>query len=559
MGETGIVAGKLRINLERFIQLAEFLAQRIAAWENYSQILESKEFLQRFNRKWNAYAKARELGFILAQNVEKFKEAVSKNISYIKTNNPGLGEKISKFKPVPENRRQQLAILLTILNQNKATAISYIKTHSKELLAWIDSLNDENLKNNLRKLIVEISGDEIAELSKCIADLERWKSFRIGNDIQFFYNRIMIYLRGGKLENEIFYGLVRYFKDKSFIDEIRQSNAIKMLLTYQRQLNFFKNARNVVAYSIQNPGWVGFRGPNGFYNNITKGKNYVKMVKEDFGNKEIADLMVNAYETIGEYPEGWLKKIDSILARIKHTTYQNAYVIVPAADDLLRIFEKKLKELLGESIESKLDRLQNIIKRNFEASIKESRNLRIFESILSGERRILERETEEEKRNLKNSLFHSGQIVINFVEGASELLGSDYGAMHKKIAAFLKLKMSELNVLRRMSSMKRFSDDPRFAVSAYSFILKNDTRLNEIARWTQLVKLSGISALKFSSDDIEAAVKRETKLKGATTLVDDNLSRVKDHYFVLMVNDKGVTIMDPQYLGNKNTMESSER
>ena len=552
MEETEIVATKLKANLEKLIPLVEFLRQRITSWENYLQILESKELLQRFNRRWNAYAKAKELGFILAQNVERFKEEMSKAIIYIKTNNPRLGEKISKFKPVPENTRPQLATLLTILNQNKTTAISYIKTHSHELMAWAETLENLDLSKAIRRLVIDISGEEITELSKCINDLQRWKSFRIGNDVQFFYNRVIVYLRGGTLEKENFFGLVRYFKDKSFIDEIRQSNAIKMLLTYKRQLNFFKNARNVVAYSIQNPGWEGFRGHNGFYNNITKGKNYVKMVKEDFGNKEIADLMDNAYETTGEYPEGWLKNIDSILARIKHPTYQNTYVIVPAANDLLGIFEKKLRELLGESIESKLDRLKNIVKRNFEASIKESRNLGIFESILSGERRILEKETAEEKRNLKNLLFTSGQIVINFVEGANEVLGSDYEVMHKKIAAFLKLKMSELNVLKRMRGSKRLSDDPRFAVSVYSSMLKNNTRLNEIDRWVELVKLSGINALKFSSDGIEVAIKREIELRKATTLIDNDLSRVKGFYFVLRKNDKDVTIMNPEYLDNES-------
>ena len=240
--------------LKKFIGYFE---GRLRCWENYVQILESEEFLFKFNRKWNAYSKAHELLSFLAQDIKKFEYIKYQIIEYIQSNNPRLGQKIAKFKPLQETLNFELVNLLNILNKNKRLAISYIKTHSKELIDRIDSLKNEEDKDEIRKLIVEISGELLNELNKCVADLHRWKNFRVGRNFQFFHNRVIVYLRGGKLENENFLGLVRYFKDKSFIVDIKKSQAIKMLLTYQKQINFFATQRAIVYASIGRKGWKG--------------------------------------------------------------------------------------------------------------------------------------------------------------------------------------------------------------------------------------------------------------------------------------------------------------
>src|SRR3989338_1378358 len=211
MTETEVIAKQLKSSLSIFFQLVEFIGSRIKSWQNYLAILESKKLLSIYNKGWSAFAKCKDLGSILAQDVAKFEEEKSRNIIFIKSNNPRLGAKIEKFKAVQESIKPILANLLSILNKDKTFTIGYIKTHSKELIAWIDSLNVKD-KDKLRELIIEISGDEVVELGKCIADVEKWSSFRISKNLQFFVNRVFVYLRGGRLENEYFAGLIRYFK-----------------------------------------------------------------------------------------------------------------------------------------------------------------------------------------------------------------------------------------------------------------------------------------------------------------------------------------------------------
>ena len=547
MTETEIIVQQLKASLNRFFQLVEFMGLRVKAWQNYLAILESKNLLPLYNRRWSAFAKSKELGSILAQDVARFEEEKSRNITFIKSNNPRLGGKIDKFKAIEESIKPVLANLLLMLNKDRSWALGYIKTHSKELIAWIDSLNIKD-KEKLRELIIEISGDEVTELSKCIADIERWSNFRINNNLQFFIDRVFVYLRGGRFENEFFAGLVRYFKDKSFINEIKESNALRMLLTYQKFLQFFKDSRNIVAYSIERPGWEGFRGKNGWFNNLIKRENYIQTIRDRFGNKEIATLMEQMYETTGEYPEGWLKNMDTILARIKHPSYQNTYVIVPAANDLLSLLEKKRQELLGESVESKLDKLQNIIRKDFESIIKKSRNLRLFQAILNEEQRLLERETEEEKREIKRLLTTYGMITINFFDAGNALIASSEEDIHKKITAYLRLRMSELKTLKQMRSIKGNSDDPRYAVALYAALLRYDKSLSEIDRWVELVRLSGLSNLKYEAEEIESALLKEEDLKNSAAQIDNQLVSVKNNYFTFQKNEKNVTLVDPDYV-----------
>ena len=547
MTETEVIAKQLKSSLSIFFQLVEFIGSRIKSWQNYLAILESKKLLSIYNKGWSAFAKCKDLGSILAQDVAKFEEEKSRNIIFIKSNNPRLGAKIEKFKAVQESIKPILANLLSILNKDKTFTIGYIKTHSKELIAWIDSLNVKD-KDKLRELIIEISGDEVVELGKCIADVEKWSSFRISNNLQFFVNRVFVYLRGGRLENEYFAGLIRYFKDKSFINEIKESNALRMLLTYQEFLQFFRDSRNIIAYSIDRPGWEGFRGKNGWFNNLTKGISHIQRIRDRFGNKEIAALMEQMYETTGEYPVGWLRNIDTILARINHPSYQNTYVIVPAANDLLSILEKKRQELLSESIESKLDKLQNILRKDFESVIKKSRNLRLFQAILNQEQRLLERETEEEKRELKRLLIAYGGITINFFEAGNSLIVSSEDDLHKKIAAYLRLRMSELKTLKQMRNIKGTSDDPRYAVALYAALQRYDKSLSEIDRWAELVRLSGLSNLKYEAEEIESALRRKEEIRSFVAQVDRQLLSVKNNYFVFQHNGKDISLVDPDYI-----------
>ena len=99
-----------------------------------------------------------------------------------------------------------------------------------------------------------------------------------------------------------------------------------------------------------------------------------------------------------------------------------------------------------------------------------------------------------------------------------------------------------------MKNLKGGSDDPRRTVTLYSILLKYDKRINEIERWVELVRLSGLSALKYEANEIESALKREEILKSSASIVDRQLAIVKDNYFVIRKNKREMSIMDADYL-----------
>ena len=531
--------------LKKFILYCE---SRLHCWENYVQMLESEELLFKFNRKWNAYAKAHELLPFLSQDIKKVEYMKDEICEEIKSNNPRLQENITKFKPLQENLSFQLSNLLTMLNKNKSLAISYIKTHSRELIAWIDSLKNEKDKDEIRKLIIEISGDLVNEINECITDLHRWKDFRVGRNFQFFHNRVIVYLRGGKLENENFLGLVRYFKDKSFINDVKQSQALKMLLTYQKQINFFATQRAIVYASISREGWEGFSGKDGFFDNLINGRNYIKMVAETFGNKDIANRLENMYATTGEYPVGWVQNLDSILARITHPSYQNIYVIVPAANDLIQIFEKRKKELELYDINSKLDKLLRILTKNFYEGIKKSRNLSMYQSILEEELTLLRKELKQEIIIFKNLLVKHGLKVYEFVKELNVLLFSHNSMLDLNFEDYLKLKMSQTKILRMMKSIKAFSDEPKYATKLVSFFMIHDKKLRELEDSENFIIEKALDESDKINTDILILLNRTKEIKIGVYSIDNHIANLKDEYFINNIGMKEYSILDREYI-----------
>jgi len=539
--------------LDQLKKLLLYYESRMRCWENYVQILESEEFLFRFNRKWNAYLKAHELLSFLPQDIKKFEYAKFQLIEEVQSNNPRLGQKIAGFVPLQETLsfgvvNFELIKLLNILNKNKILAISYIKTHSRELITWVDSLKTEKDKDEIRRLIIEISGDLLNEFNKCIVDIDRWKDFRFGRNFQFFHHRVIVYLRGGKLENENFLGLVRYFKDKSFIADIKKSQALKMLLTYQRQINFFATQRAIVYGSISRKGWEGFRGKDGFFDNLIKGRNYIETVAETFGNNDIANKLEAMYATTREYPEGWVQNLDSILDRITHPSYQNIHVIIPAANDLIQIFEKRRKELEQQDLNLKLNRLHEILEKIFKRNLGRSRNLYVYQSILNEELTLLRKDIKREKIILKDLLARHGSKVYEFIKEVSSVISSYDSELGLNLKHYLELKMAQIKILESMRGIKGFSDEPKYAVNLTSFFMKHDMKLKDSDNSVNFLVENSLIKSENINTDILNLLKRTKEIKIAVHYVDNYIGNFRNEYFIKNTGMKECTILDGDYV-----------
>ena len=289
-------------------------------------------------------------------------------------------------------------------------------------------------------------------------------------------------------------------------------------------------------------------GKDGFFDNLIRGRSYITMVAETFGNKDIANRLENMYATTGEYPEGWVKNLDSILDRLAHPSYQNIYVIVPAANDLIKIFEKKKSELEIEDINLKLDKLSNILTKNFQASIKKSRNLSIYQSILNEELTLLRKEINQEIIILKNLLVKHGLKVYEFIKEVNVLLASYDSRLDLNFKAYLKLKMSQTKILESMRGIKGFSDEPKYATKLVSFFMKNDMKLRDMDKSADSIIEESIMESDNIDADILIFLKRTKEIKIAVYYVDNHISYLRNNYLTKNIGMKECTILDEEYL-----------
>lgn len=212
-------------------------------------------------------------------------------------------------------------------------------------------------------LIRELIKLEIEELNRCEEDVNRWPNYRLTNRIDFFSERVVLYLRGGrsKFDGAQFLGLYTHFRDSELKDAILKSAIAKKLLFYRREREFFSKAGYAISRSIREGGWEEFYD---FYRNLKRGKNYVRMVRETFGNEEFADFLENLPREVHENPTAWEEGLKELSYRLEDVSYQNRYVIHPAVQTLLTLFRKAKERLFkGEDIEKRKEKLRKDIEK----------------------------------------------------------------------------------------------------------------------------------------------------------------------------------------------------
>ncbi len=227
-------------------------------------------------------------------------------------------------------------------------------------------LEDEKLLASYYKdwaLITKLIKLEIEELNKCEEDVNRWPNYRLTNRIDFFIERVVLYLRGGvsRYDGTRFLGLYTYFRDVNLKNEILSNDPTKKLLFYKKEMEFFSRARYSILRSIREGGWEEFYD---FYSNLKKGRNYIKMVRETFGNHEFADFLESLPKEVHENPTVWEEDLKELSERLNNVTYQNRHVIHPASQTLLTLFRKEKERLFkGEDIGKRKEKLKRDIEK----------------------------------------------------------------------------------------------------------------------------------------------------------------------------------------------------
>lgn len=247
------------------------------------------------------------------------------------------------------------------LQRTPELATNNIRTNLNELIGLMQLFDSKEI-SKLQHAILMLSKLEINELNKCVEDVKRWPNYRLINRIEFFIERLTLFAIGGrsKYDGEAFLGFNMHFKDIELIKQMYKTTEIKKLWTYKQEMEFFTWARQVIIKAREQPRWEGFLGKEGFYYNLRKGKKYIKMVKDRFGNIEFANLLERIRKEIGESPIEWDRELAELQHRLHDFTYQNVHVIEPARQALLILFQNAINRISSSKVE--LNELNSILK-----------------------------------------------------------------------------------------------------------------------------------------------------------------------------------------------------
>ena len=374
---------------KRALNILTKIAPQIASMERLVEIIKKYQLmlyepllLFRYRKDWIAFLLAFKLynGYKLGNiNNDAAKRYIQQIIFYDKE----LADQIENVLPVTADDSGIFSELLNELKKGKQYFVSYISTHPSELIEKAKSLKDKDpkLSEQLVDLFSKISGHEIDFLIQYRQDCEDWLHYAVGYNIDFFINRISLFLNGGfdNSSRTQLKGLYRDFGDEKLRREMVRNNAVRNLWFYNQQLRYLYYLIDLCIKAQASKSWEGFYGKKGFWTDFDK---YAKAFEKDYGNTDFSErLLTEKKKTGNELPQFWggvwqksayhiqdqqmlnsqgiiyiiiggevyTLAQDGILPRLlrdlKSKSYLAKNLINPAAAALMRIFEERENEL----------------------------------------------------------------------------------------------------------------------------------------------------------------------------------------------------------------------
>ncbi len=409
----GEVLDEFELNLDKLKKIMQEIDQKwmiVTKWniilsnaetgENMPSIIEKgrrRGMVEAYNKKWIAFGMALTLYRLLflekGTNGRNSAQGKSQLLSRIKQFDPKLAKKIESLDFSKHEEPEIFGQLRGIMN-NLQLITTYLKTHYDEVLRILDTFKDKKKATELRRIIIVLSNLESEELTKCIDDVRNWpyRSDRVAYGIRLFMERAKLFFNGGqsKYDGKMFLGFNSHFRDKELVSEMIRSPEVRRLIYYLKEIEFFRMAAYSIRKSVETQGkWEGFYE---FYDNLDRGRNYIQMVRETFGNEDFARLLQAFKEKKHEAPVDWEKELEKLERDLENPVYADKVVIEAAANALVRIFEAKIKRLQEEYAAA----LKNFQKLLIEEDVI-SKGMKKFLKILAKKRKELKAELEIEE------------------------------------------------------------------------------------------------------------------------------------------------------------------
>lgn len=208
-----------------------------------------------YHKKFAAFSKAVALNALIPQDIQRFAQEKVRIADGIKNLDLELSNRIRYFAVPSEFEFAWLRKIAEMLDSDPALGANYIRTHYPEIMQRLAAFHDRKTEYQLKRLVVELSGEEINELNKCLADLERWAGYIIRQGPEFFALRLRMYLKGGmdkpNISGQRYLGLTGHFKDVDLANQMMEIPQVRIILTYPQQLTFLNDAINDAREAIK--------------------------------------------------------------------------------------------------------------------------------------------------------------------------------------------------------------------------------------------------------------------------------------------------------------------
>lgn len=354
--------------------------------ERAGEILHNEAELKKHDKRWLALAIVYENYRELRNDPHLFINRLKARINEIESYDKELAQYI--MSAGVDNK--EAAVLNELAERLKAIpeeqAIYFMRKYGPYYLREFSRFKDEEAVDEFKRTLFMVTGEEVYYLNRDLRETRQWPLAARTQGIGYFIRRLNIYLK----DNFPGYkGLASDFKDKEIAKKVRENKAVRRLFNYEEEERFFDNVmRYIAGYDVRKedktihiPGVVdslrweadfvdvddkvihkwSYYKKGGFHDNLKKGRKFIKLVREKYGNKEFADFLEYLEKKYREQPSAEVEtRIIELDRLLKSAKYQIRNVILPAAEQLEEIFSKRIGELEKERGKA-LDKLKKFI------------------------------------------------------------------------------------------------------------------------------------------------------------------------------------------------------
>ena len=391
----------------------EYVLSNAETENNIPSILnkgKSSGLVELHSKKGAALHAALELYKLFLADSNRFAEEKQRAIADIWQLDAKLARKIGRLQIKPMEELRILAQLKRLIG-NEPMLVSYIKTDYWEIISQIDSMKDVKLAARIKRQIILLSNKEAEEIEKCARDIRSWPA-RAAYGIPLFIERGNLFLDGGKsrFDGEEFIGFGKNLMDGRLGGEMKRTPEVRRLTTFQQEIEFFNRAKQAIKISVETQGdWKDFLK---FYDKLD---DYIKMVREDFGNASFAEMLVKFKKNKHQMPLGWEEEMEALGDDLLKRAYE--LVIFPAGNALLGIFNEATARVQEEQSRAFAE-LQRLISKYDP----QSRIGREFLSVLIKARGKLRNKIRDEETKLKITMGSALRQLPELVSTFDELM-----------------------------------------------------------------------------------------------------------------------------------------